>query len=60
MRYSVTNGNGCKCDRCGKILHPSQAIKIKALQLFDSTGTYKVINKKDLCKSCYIKMFSEI
>ena len=59
MRYSVVNGNGCVCDKCGKALSPDEAIKLKFLVVKDSTGAYSQINKMDLCKHCYDRMISE-
>lgn len=44
---------GAICDVCGRNLTPYQTIKIKALYLTDSTGSYRQLNKCDMCIYCY-------
>lgn len=55
MRASVVGSNGAICDKCGKVLHPKEVIKLKTLQLdleIDNTGRYKTVFAKDLCLEC--------
>lgn len=61
MRYSIENGNGAICDKCGKKLLPSQVIKLNSKMLIEdpkgaSTGITKTIGKVDLCINCYNKL----
>lgn len=60
MRLGVVYGNGCTCDKCHKVLIPSEAIKIKALKLNpeNSTGMYNTLGKADLCEKCYQELIT--
>ena len=65
MRLSLDNGNGACCDKCGKLITGRDIIKLKFLQLDKdphkaSTGVYKTINGRDLCKDCYNYILQQI
>lgn len=60
MRYPFKNGNGCKCDACGKILEPSAQIQIKGLEYHTNeeykSGRSKVIANRDMCPECFYNL----
>ena len=65
MRLALDNGNGACCDKCGKLITGRDIIKLKFLQLDEdphkaSTGFYKTINGRDLCKDCYNYILQQI
>jgi hypothetical protein len=43
---------GAICDVCGRKIKPEFVIKIKALYIADSTGSYKQLGKCDMCMNC--------
>lgn len=60
MRIALDNGNGMRCDRCGKELKAKSQDIVKCLcqspHLDDkkaSSGYMQTIGKVDLCKDCY-------
>ena len=60
MRYPINNGNGCRCDVCGKVLEPSTQIQIKGLDYRTNeehkSGITKTVANRDMCPECFYNL----
>ena len=60
MRYPFDNGNGCRCDVCGKVLAPATQIQIKGLDYRtdeeNKSGRNKVLANRDMCPECFYNL----